>query len=97
MKPLGPCILCGKKEGKQKVISFFNRYRAVLGTSLAVQLLRLCASSAGGTGSFPDQGTKILHAVQCNQKKTKKKGVEEISKKQKHRNRNEEFLQHIHE
>ena len=31
------------------------------GTSLAVQWLRLCASTAGGTGSIPGQGTKILH------------------------------------
>ena len=31
------------------------------GTSLAVQWLRLCASNAEGTGSIPDQGTKIPH------------------------------------
>ena len=40
----------------------------VLGTSLAVQWLRLCASTAGGTGSIPGQRAKILHAVQCGQK-----------------------------
>ena len=28
-----------------------------------VQLLRLCASTAGGTGSIPGQGAKIPHAV----------------------------------
>ena len=28
------------------------------GTSLVVQWLRLCASTAGGTGSIPGQGTK---------------------------------------
>ena len=40
------------------------------GTSLVVQWLRLRASSAGGLGSFPNQGTrphmpqlKILHAT----------------------------------
>ena len=27
----------------------------------------LCASSGGGPGSIPDQGTKILYAVQCSQ------------------------------
>ena len=39
-----------------------------LRTSLAIQWLRLCASTAGGTGSIPGQGTKISHATQCNQK-----------------------------
>ena len=32
-------------------------------SSMAVQLLRLCTSSGGGTGSIPGQGTKILHAA----------------------------------
>ena len=39
------------------------------GTSLAVQWLRLCPSSAGGMGSIPSRGTKILHAVRCGQEK----------------------------
>ena len=39
------------------------------GTSLAVQWLRLHASTAGVTGSIPGQGTKIPQAVQ----KTKKR------------------------
>ena len=44
-------------------------------TSLAVQWLRLHASTAGGTGSIPGQGTKILHAVRPkpNQKKERSK------------------------
>ena len=33
------------------------------GISLVVQWLRLHASSAGGLGSIPGQGTKIPHAV----------------------------------
>ena len=37
------------------------------GISLVVQRLRLQASNAGGVGSIPGQGTKILHAVQCGQ------------------------------
>ena len=32
------------------------------GTSLAIQWLRPCASTAGGMGSIADQGTKIPHA-----------------------------------
>ena len=43
----------------------------MIGTSLAVQWLRLCTSTAGGTGSIPGQGNKIPHAMQCNQKKKK--------------------------
>ena len=38
-------------------------------TSLAAQWLRLCALNTRGMGSIPDQGTKILPAVQCSQKK----------------------------
>ena len=39
-----------------------------------VQSLRLCVSTAGGEGSTPDQGTKILHATQSSQnKQTNKK------------------------
>ena len=38
------------------------------GTSL-VQWLRLPAPSAGGTGSVPGWGAKILHAAHCGQKK----------------------------
>ena len=34
-------------------------------TSLAVQWLRLRASTAGGRGSVPDGGTKIPHAMWC--------------------------------
>ena len=40
-----------------------------LGTSLAVQWLRLCTSSAAGAGSIPGWGTKIPHAAAwCDQK-----------------------------
>ena len=44
-----------------------------MGLSLVVQWLRLCASTAGGTGSIPGQGTKILHAEWHGQKFKKKK------------------------
>ena len=39
----------------------------ILGTSLVVQCLRLCASNAWGTASVPGLGTKIPHAW-CGQK-----------------------------
>ena len=41
-------------------------------TSLAVQWLRLCTSTAGVKSSIPGRGTKILSAVQCGQKEKKK-------------------------
>ena len=41
---------------------FFQQFKNG-GTSLAVQWLRLCASTAGGVGSIPGWGTKIPHAV----------------------------------
>ena len=43
------------------------------GTFLAVQWLRLQASTAGGVGSIPDWGTKIPRAPQHGKKKKKKK------------------------
>ena len=39
-----------------------------------VQWLRLCASTAGDTGSIPGQGTKTLPAVWCSQKKEEYRG-----------------------
>ena len=50
-----------------------------LGTSLAVQGLRLCASTAGGAGLIPGQGTKILYALWHSKKK----------------NENDSFTQHL--
>ena len=38
------------------------------GTSLAVQWLGLCPSTAGGTGSSPGQRTKIWQAYRHDQK-----------------------------
>ena len=46
--------------------------KMILGTSLVVQSLRLRASTAGGTGSIPGRGTKVLHAAWHNQKKKRK-------------------------
>ena len=40
-------------------------------TSLAVQWLKLHASTAGSTGSIPGEGTKIPHAIQHSHKQTK--------------------------
>ena len=46
------------------------------GNSLVVQLLGLHTSTAGGTGSIPGQGSKILHTSQLGKKKeTEKKNT----------------------
>ena len=42
------------------------------GTSLVVQCLRLCASTAGGMALIPGRGTKMPHATWHGQKKKKK-------------------------
>ena len=52
------------------------RNRTFHGTSLAVQWLRLCASTARGVGSIPGRGTKIPYAARCDQKKKKGGGKE---------------------
>ena len=45
----------------------------VWGTSLAVQWLRLQASTAGNMGSTPGRGTKILHVTRYGKKQTNKR------------------------
>jgi len=45
------------------------------GNSMVVQCLGLCASTTGGVGSIPGQGSKIPHAAQ--QKKKKKEMIPE--------------------
>ena len=47
-------------------------------TSLVVQWLRLCASSAGIMGLIPSQRTKILHAEQHGQKGKNKNEFEPL-------------------
>ena len=56
----------------------FSARRCGQGTSLAVQWLRLRASTAGGAGLIPGWGTKIPLAVQPEKKK--KEGVRSILK-----------------
>ena len=43
------------------------------GTSLAVQQLRFCTPTVGGTGLIPGQGTKNPHATWCRQKKERER------------------------
>ena len=49
-----------------------NQKMVIAGTSLVIQWLRLCASSAGNTGLPSGQGAKILCAVKHDSKKKKK-------------------------
>ena len=57
----------------------------MLRTSLAVQLLRLCASTAGGVGLIPGGGTKIPQAAwatkKANNKQTNKQKNTILSEK----------------
>ena len=48
-----------------------NLKNCLWGTSLAVQWLRICTSTAGGHVSIPAQVTKILYVLQYDQKKKK--------------------------
>ena len=50
-------------------------------TSLVIRWLRPCAFMAGGVGSTPGLGTKILHASRHNQKKKKKICVQETGQR----------------
>ena len=50
-------------------ISLLCYVKTLVGTSLAIQWLGLHALNAGGAGSIPDEGTKILHATRSSQKK----------------------------
>ena len=49
------------------------------------------ASTAGGTGSIPGQGTKILHATQCSQE-IKKIKIKALSIKKKRQTTNGDLL-----
>ena len=44
-----------------------TRNKVYRGDFLGVKWLRLNASTAGGVGSIPGQGTKIPQAMQCDQ------------------------------
>ena len=57
------------ENGKFYVAYIFPQWNKKLGDSLAVQWLGLGAFSAGGAGSIPGQGIKILQAMQHGQKK----------------------------
>ena len=56
-----------KKRNERMKGSWSRRYQ--IGTLLAVQWLRLHASTARGMGSITGWGTMIPHAAQCSQKR----------------------------
>ena len=75
-------MLCPGQEQVRKTFkcAFPKRYRKWTlalpvrtgpGTSLAVQWIRLCTSTAGSVGLIPGQGIKIPHAAWWLQPKTK--------------------------
>ena len=60
----------GSGTGEREEVGILNRVarKVFPGASLAVQCLRLSASTARGTGSIPGQGAKIPHATWRSQK-----------------------------
>lgn len=54
---------------KVKYILVFKKCVRLDGTSLIIQWLRFCISTAGGEGLTPGQGPKISHVRQRDQKK----------------------------
>ena len=74
---------------KELVFPFYNWYQfknlSDFDSGPVVQWLRLCASTAGGAGSIPTQGTKIPHATWHGQKifknLIKKRKIEFLSSK----------------
>ena len=61
-------------EKELMVFMLINQnYTKYLETFLAIQWSRLLGSNAGGSGSFPGQGTKIPHAVQSKKKKKRER------------------------
>ena len=54
-------------------------FKTVNRTSLAVQWLKLCVSTAGGTSSIPGWGAKILQDLWCSQEDRKEKQINKKS------------------
>ena len=57
------------------MVTYQSGFKCIVGSSLVVQWLGLCASTAGGSGLIPDRGTEILQATQCGHKRKNKKNI----------------------
>ena len=66
-----------KSSGAFGLASIIGLLKEKEGNSLVVQWLGLCALTAEGPVSIPGQGTKILQAVWCSQKKKERKKKKE--------------------
>ena len=56
-------------------MEYYSALKRKRGTSLVVRWLRLCAPTAGGTGSISGGGTKIPHAAYRGQRNKTKPAV----------------------
>ena len=65
--------------------------KRTLETSVLVQWLRFLASTAGGTGLIPGQGTEILHVLQQKKKKSNRLDFAKETTRR-HSNRDHETL-----
>ena len=61
-------------KGNRVGVMLTSNLKFMLGNSLAVQWLRLRASTAGGMGSIPGRGIKILHVVRPKKEKVYARG-----------------------
>ena len=57
-----------KKKNKKGLFLWLLKKYMSMGNFLGVQWLEHCASTAGGMGSMPSKGNKILQTMQCSQK-----------------------------
>ena len=62
-------------ENSQQIRERVKKWKR--GNSLVVQWLGFRASTTDGVGSIPNQGSKILQAMQCSQKKRKREEINE--------------------
>ena len=88
-----------KKKKTESRLHTLHRNYLKMGTCLAVQWLRLHASTAGGTGSIPGQGTKIPHAAwrgQKNQKANRQKNYLKMDYRPKHKMQNYKIPRRYH-
>ena len=66
------CSIWKTKEECKEMERETKQDHKEIGTSLMSQWLKLQASNAGGVGSVPGRGTKILHTMQCGKQANKK-------------------------
>ena len=65
----------GEEDNSTIKVGHFNAQVSIMDDGIPWQWLKLHTSTAGGTGSIPGQGTKILQAMWHSQKEKKEDGI----------------------